>query len=443
LGGAQGGTFASVLGTATGTLTKTGLGTWRLSGSNTYTGATTISAGTLQLIGTGGIASSAGVANSGTLDISGTTDGATIKVLTGTGGVTLGSKFLTLNGTSTFDGVISGTGGLNVAEFGAITLTADQTFTGTTTMVGNILGSSLTLGNGGTGGRLAGAISMANSGSSLTVNRSNDLTLSGVITGLGSLNKNGTGALTLSGTNSTFNGAVKINAGTLKLGSSTPWGLTASQSVTVSAGAALDLNGFSLSTSRPMTLNGTGINGGGAMLNSSTGATYSGLITLGSATSIVGDTGSINLSNIGTISGATFGLTLGGGQGGTLASVLGTTTGTLTKTGLGTWTLTGANTYTGSTTINAGTLQVGTLASTTAKLGTGAVINNANLVFVRNGGFQLSAMAPNAGAITGTQCHCARQWNSEHRPRHHTHRGQQRHQGAGRCGLWRQHLAGQ
>jgi autotransporter-associated beta strand protein len=116
----------------------------------------------------------------------------------------------------------------------------------------------------------------------------------------------------------------------------------------------------------------------------------------------VGDTGSINLSNIGTISGATFGLTLGGGQGGTLASVLGTTTGTLTKTGLGTWTLTGANTYTGSTTINAGTLQVGTLASTTAKLGTGAITNNANLVFIRNAGFPLSAMAPNAGAITGT-----------------------------------------
>jgi fibronectin-binding autotransporter adhesin len=406
LGGAQGGTFSSILGMSTGTLTKTGAGTWKLTGTNTYTGATTISAGILQLSGTGGIASSASVTNSGTLDISFTTSGASINLLSGGGGVTLGSKTLTLSGTSTFDGVISGTGGLNVAEFGVVTLTADQTYTGTTTMVGNVLGSSLTLGNGGTGGSLAGAISMSNSGSSLTVNRSTDTTLPGIITGMGVLKKFGTGTLTLSGTNSTLNGVVNINAGTLKLGSSTPWGLPATQNVTVSAGASLDLSGFSIaSTSRTLNLNGTGVNGGGALLNSgSTAASYAGVVTLGSATSIVGDTGSINLTNTGTITGATFGLTLGGVQGGTLASVLGTTTGTLTKTGVGTWTLTGVNTYTGSTTINAGTLQVGTLASTTARLGTGTTIaDNGNLVFIRSAGFSLSAMLPTVGTtITGT-----------------------------------------
>jgi hypothetical protein len=49
-------------------------------------------------------------------------------------------------------------------------------------------------------------------------------------------------------------------------------------------------------------LGGTGISSGGALRNSSTtAATYAGLISLDSASSIVGDTGSISLSNTGTL----------------------------------------------------------------------------------------------------------------------------------------------
>ena len=70
----------------------------------------------------------------------------------------------------------------------------------------------------------------------------------------------------------------------------TPLGTTGT-GTTVTGGAVLDLNGFTLGTAEPLTLNGTGIANGGALTNSSaTAVTYSGLITLGSASSIVAST---------------------------------------------------------------------------------------------------------------------------------------------------------
>ena len=115
----------------------------------------------------------------------------------------------------------------------------------------------------------------------------------------------------------------------------------------------LDLNGFTLGTAEALTLNGTGVSSGGALTNSSaSAASYSGLITLGNASSIVAGSGDINLTNAGTITGAAFGLTLGGTGNGSVASIIGTGSGTLTKSGTGTWTLSGANTYSGLTTIS-------------------------------------------------------------------------------------------
>lgn len=185
--------------------------------------------------------------------------------------------------------------------------------------------------------------------------------------------------------NNTYTGPTTINNNaTLRLGaagsgSNTPLGTT-DAGTTVSSGGSLDLNGFTLATAEALTLNGTGQSSNGALRNgSSTGATYSGLVTLGSASSIIGGSGTIALSNTGTITGSGFGLTLGGVQGGSIASIIGTGAGTLTKQDAGTWTLSNANTYTGATSITGGTLTLsgsGTLGSgSDVRISSGATLN--------------------------------------------------------------------
>ncbi len=303
-------------------LTKTGSGSLIVSGANTYSGGTTISAGTLQL-GAGGATGSilGNVTNNATLAFNRSVD-------------------------VTFVGAISGTGAVTKLAANTLTFTGNNSYSGGTT----ISAGTLQVGTGNTTGSITGDIS--NSGA-LTFNRADDLTYSGAIGGSGSVTKLAAGVLTLSGAN-TYTGITTISVGTLKAGNATAFGAGA---ISVTSGAALDLNGQTMTSTGALTLRSTGIDGGGALLNSSsTGATYAGLLTLGAASSIVGGAGMIALSNTGTITGATYGLTLGGSQGGGIASIIGTTSGTLNKEGAGTWTLSGANTYTGSTAVTGGGL---------------------------------------------------------------------------------------
>ena len=245
------------------------------------------------------------------------------------------------------------------------------------------LTAAATITSSGAGGlTLTGNV--VNGGFLLTVDGANSTVIStGVISGSGGITKAGNGTLTLSGAN-TYTGLTTVSQGILKLGATGtspngPLGTTGA-GTTVSANGALDLAGFTLGTAEALTLNGTGVSSGGALMNSGSAATYSGLITLGSASSIIGGTGTITISNVGTITGAGLGLTLGGAQGGTLTSILGTTNGTLLKQDAGTWTLLGNNTYTGATTISQGTLKLGvTGTSPNGPLGTtasGTTINS-------------------------------------------------------------------
>lgn len=95
------------------------------SGPNTYTGSTTIDSGaTLALSGSSSLANSSGVVANGTFDVSTTTGNTTVKSISGSGALELGSQRLSIsNASGNLSGVVSGTGGLNI-------LAGNQTLSG-------------------------------------------------------------------------------------------------------------------------------------------------------------------------------------------------------------------------------------------------------------------------------------------------------------------------
>src|SRR5260370_27337456 len=254
----------------------------------------------------------------------------------------------------------------------------------------NKYGGLLTLGAATTISSDSGTLNFTNSGTiagatfGLTLPGSGDGTVSSIIgTTSGTLTKSGTGTWTLTGAD-TFTGATTISAGILNIQNATGLGTTVS-GTTISSGATLQLQGGITVGAEALTITGTGASGqNGALVNVSGTNNYGGLLTLGAATTISSDSGTLNLTNIGTITGATFGLTLTGAGIGTLSSILGTTSGTLTKSGTGTWTLTGADTFTGATTISAGILNVQN-ATALGTIGSGTMIANGATLQLQGG----------------------------------------------------------
>lgn len=198
-----------------------------------------------------------------------------------------------------------------------------------------------------------------------------------IATGTGALTKDGLGTLILNAAN-TYTGATTVSAGILNVRNATGLGpITGGTSV--SSGATLQLQYSITIGNEALTISGVGASGqNGALVNVSGTNNYGGLLTLGASATISSDSGTLNLTNAGTITGATFGLTLRGSGNGTVSSIIGTTSGTLTKSGTGIWTLTRANTFTGATTVNGGTL---TLAN-----GSGASLGFTSAVTVNSGG---------------------------------------------------------
>src|SRR5439155_9071573 len=125
-------------------------------------------------------------------------------------------------------------------------------------------------------------------------NRSNSLTVSNVISGTGALNQVGSGTLTLSGTNS-YSGLTTVSTGVLNIQNASALGDT-TNGTSVTGGAALQIQGAIAVGNEALTLIGGGISSDGALRNISGDNSWSGALTLGSASTIGSDLNTLTLS---------------------------------------------------------------------------------------------------------------------------------------------------
>lgn len=324
-------------------LTKSGLGTLILSAPNTYSGVTTIASGTLQL-GNGGAAGSVpgDIVDNATLllnradtwalpgTVSGTGSliqaGAGTSILmadnTFTGGTTVAAGTLQLGDGGTtgaivndvtdnarlafnraddvsFGGVISGSGSVAQIGSGTTTLTGANTYAGGTT----ISAGTLQIGDGGTRGSIIGDIT---DNAALVFNRSDALSLAGVINGSGAVRQQGPGTTVLSAANGYAGGSV-ISAGTLSVGADNNLGDPAG-TVTLGGGTLRLTSDFA--SARPLLIDAAGgaidvigrnkltgtIDGAGGLAKLGDGvliidttATYAGLTHVAAGSFVVGD----------------------------------------------------------------------------------------------------------------------------------------------------------
>ncbi len=292
----------------TGGLTLT-TGTETLSGTNTYTGATTINGATLALTGTGSVATSSQVllaSAAGTFDISGTTSGATITTLNGVANshVTLGAQTLTIsNGSTTYAGVIQGTGGLAITG-GTETLSGINTYTGATSVAA---GAGLTIATGGSiGTGFADETSLLTNNGTVTVNGA---LWAANVNNNGTLVNNGTVHDTLNNTGSVTNNAAYFanvnNTGAAAVINNTASGTWTGNLLSNTGGAIVNNAG----TWNGDANNASTVNNTGTWTTASAGFTNSGTVNLtgGSINATAGglfNSGMFNVSGTPSVIGA-------------------------------------------------------------------------------------------------------------------------------------------
>ncbi len=311
--------------TERGDIVKQGDGTWTLTNNNSYDGTTTINNGVLEIEDAGALGDTT---NDTTVNSGGT-------LALDTGITTVVGEGLTINGTGE-----AGTAG------------ALQNIGGTNEWQGTVdLGSASTINSDAGSLEISGNID--NQSFDLTVGGAANTTFSGVLSDTGDLIKNGNGTLTLTAAN-TYSGNTTVNDGVLEIENGSALGTTGS-GTTVNSGGTLALDTGITVGVEALTLNGTGESSKGALQNISGNNEWQGTVDLGSAATINSDAGTLDVS--GNIDNQTFALTVGG-NGDTTFSGIVSDTGTLIKDGNGTLTLSGVNTYSGSTTINDGSISI-------------------------------------------------------------------------------------
>ncbi|WP_346296937.1 autotransporter-associated beta strand repeat-containing protein [Rhodopseudomonas sp. P1] len=340
----------------TGGVSKAGIGTVVLTGTNTYSGGTTISAGILQIGNGGSTGSIAG-------DV-----------------INRASLVFNRLGTYTFGGAISGTGSVRKTGAGVTILTGANTYTGVTTISSGVL----QIGDGGTAGSITGQVS---NNSELWFNRSDAYTFGGVISGGGSVSQLGPGTTVLTG-NSNYTGGTTISNGTLQIGDG---GTTGSIANNVTNNGTLAFNRSNALTFFGL-ISGTGAVAqlGSGNLTLSRANTYTGGTTISGGTVTVGNNSALGAGDVKMTQGASLafgnadytiannfvvsGTSIFDIRTGTIQTITGAvsdgdTAGIIEKNGGGKLILNGRNSFSGGTIINAGTLQLANsnmLSATTA-----------------------------------------------------------------------------
>jgi autotransporter-associated beta strand protein len=340
----------------------------------------------------------------GTLKLSST---AAANVVTFYNPIALGSAIRTVqvddNVNSTADyavfaGALSGTGGLTKTGNGLLRMAATNTYTGLTT----VSNGTLQLGTGSTTGSVAGSIFVDAAGT-LAVNRSNAVAFSSILSGSGTLVKNNSNTLTMSGSNA-FTGNLIVSAGMLDYSGNSilPGGnYSIASSSTLNIGAlsqtisGLKITGGTLSGTGTLSSSSTydvqagtvsAVLGGNSGLTKTTSSsatvtnpTYTGTTNVQAGTltfsgglpggnyvisggtlsfsALLKSIGSLQITG-GTLSGTTGVLTSATNydiQAGSIGAILSGSAG-VNKTGSGTATFNKTPTYTGTTSVQAGTL---------------------------------------------------------------------------------------
>jgi len=407
--GGGGTTISSIIGTnVTGVIQNSSTALLTLTGNNSFTSGLTIKAGTVTgttstgAFGAGNVTlgDSAGGSNNATLlGVGLTFANPIILASTTTGTLTLAANN---SGSVVFSGGITGTNNLtldggtgnksvtlstaSVNNAGIIT-NSSAAGTGTSTISGGVGSNVIGITENSTTSALTiGTTALTVNGTATTLTNALGtklLTVSGGITGTGNLILNNNSSLangiTVSGTSLNNTGTV-TNSG------------SGSGTTAISAVIGTNVTGVTQNSSTSQ-LTLSGANGytstttvsAGTLAEGANNALASGAVTVSGGTfdmSSFSDTvGAVTLTS-GSITGTT-GVLTGTSydmRSGTVSAIL-AGTGALTKSTAGTVTLSGTNTYTGVTTINAGTLSVGTIGNGGVAGNLGAATNAAaNLV---------------------------------------------------------------
>lgn len=242
----HGGVLGDISGT--GGIEVTGQSLAGLGGVNTYSGTTTIDQGSTLLSFNGiGFPSQGRVLGTGAV-------------------VNNGELSLQYTGTVVIDNQISGVGKLSASDAGHVTLTANNTYSGGTQIIG---GGTLEVGNGGTTGSVGTGAVFTSPGATLIFNRSNDFSVDGVISIYQStMAKIGAGKMTILGGLATNAGRVEVREGALHFGDGGTRGWAGYMDIDAAQGAELGFN-----HSDDMTLSGT-LTGHGRLNQLGTGKLY-------------------------------------------------------------------------------------------------------------------------------------------------------------------------